>query len=326
MTKDLVSIIIPTFNRASLLSDAISSALTQSYAKKQIIVIDDGSEDNTKDIVAQFQGIEYYYQENKGQAAARNLGLNYAKGEYIASLDSDDIWHKEFLTDSVRTIKKHNLDFVFLSWNYLYGKNYLVESLKESKKWRKLLVEPDEDWYLLDDKLLRWLFLQICPSPSSSLLIRRSSIVSSWNEEMIIADDWFLLLEMVTSKPCRAAFTLSAYWTKRIFGDNIYDGTELIEIHRKLGLHDSLLIAQKLDSNLTASERRTLSRRLAHHKLHFGRLSWKSQGISKTAISNVAQAFASKPMGTCFEITRLFRDHIKARVKLYREAKIEKTK
>src|SRR4028119_1689353 len=101
MHQKLVSVIIPTYNRAHLIVKAIQSVKAQSYSPIQIIVVDDGSEDSTAEEIAKFENVEYYHQDNKGQGAARNLGLNNARGEYIASLDSDDIWHEDFLRVAV---------------------------------------------------------------------------------------------------------------------------------------------------------------------------------------------------------------------------------
>ncbi|HEX8367752.1 MAG TPA: glycosyltransferase family 2 protein [Pyrinomonadaceae bacterium] len=313
MNHKLVSVIIPTFNRASLVGEAIRSAQAQSYPAKQIIVVDDGSTDGTAQTVAQFEGIEYYRQENRGQAAARNLGLHYAKGEYLASLDSDDVWNEEFLTDSINCLEKHELDFVFLNWTSSDGKENFLDFWERKKKWRNFTESQDEQWFLLNSAQVRRLFLETCPSPSSSLLIRRRSLISNWNEEMIIADDWFLILEMVLSKPCRAAFTLSPYWLKRVFDDNIYDGKELLEISKNLGLHDERLMAQHFSTQLTPEEKNILRERLIHHHLNFGRLSWKFEGISKNVLIGVAAAFALAPVGFGIYITKIFIDHLKNR-------------
>ncbi|WP_297525842.1 glycosyltransferase family A protein [Sulfurovum sp.] len=96
MTKDMlptVSIIIPTFNREKYLAEAIESIINQNDYPIEIIVIDDGSTDNTKAIMQQYTPlVQYFYQKNMGQAAARNRGIDIARGEYLAFLDSDDLW------------------------------------------------------------------------------------------------------------------------------------------------------------------------------------------------------------------------------------------
>ena len=90
------SIIIPTYNRAHLISTAIQSVLAQSVKDWELIIIDDGSTDNTKEVVFSFQDprIMYGYQENKGRSLARNAGLHNARGIWICFLDSDD-WYLE---------------------------------------------------------------------------------------------------------------------------------------------------------------------------------------------------------------------------------------
>ena len=89
-----VSVIIPTFNRANLAREAIESVLSQTFQDFEIIVIDDGSTDKTKEVLFGIQSdkVRYIYQTNKGPAAARNAGIRIAKGKYIAFLDSDDLW------------------------------------------------------------------------------------------------------------------------------------------------------------------------------------------------------------------------------------------
>ena len=105
MIKGLVSIIIPTFNRAACILDAIGSAQAQTYPATEIIVVDDGSSDDTAQRVSQLEGVEYVYQPNQGHGAARKRGLRAARGEYIASLDSDDLWDEDFLATSIGCIE-----------------------------------------------------------------------------------------------------------------------------------------------------------------------------------------------------------------------------
>src|SRR5687767_13552739 len=209
MIKGLVSIIIPTYNRAEYVVEAIQSAKAQTYRLKQIIVVDDGSCDDTARHVAEVAGVEYYYQGNRGQGAARNQGLRLAKGEYIASLDSDDLWDEDFLTRSVECLEAFRLDFVFTNWVKLRaGQSQPSEWLRDGK-WRPYRTRRQGEWSLLNPAQIRKLFLEICPAPSSSLLIRRNSILSGWGEHMWIADDWYLILDMALHRPCTAAFSLT---------------------------------------------------------------------------------------------------------------------
>lgn len=293
----LVSIIIPTYNRANRVVDAILSVQRQTYSKYQIIVIDDGSEDTTEKNLEKIKGIEYYRQEHKGQGAARNFGLSKAKGTYIASLDSDDIWHSHFLEESVSCLEKHNLDFVFSNWITKTKEGKFISVWERGGAWKKYMSNKNSDWALLNPKQVRRLFLETCPAPSSALLIRKKSIVSGWNEKMLIADDWSLTLAMVLSRPCKAAFTLRPFWTKHVHDGNIYDGCEKIDVVKRLGLHDEQLLASMYDSKLSFREKCIVRKRLAGHHLNFGRLHWQRDGISKYSLQFIASSFALSPIG-----------------------------
>lgn len=89
----MYSVIIPTYNRCQLLSEAIDSVVLQEYPDIEIIVVDDGSNDATAQMLAQNHPyVRYFYQKNQGPAAARNKGIAESGGEIIAFLDSDDVW------------------------------------------------------------------------------------------------------------------------------------------------------------------------------------------------------------------------------------------
>jgi glycosyltransferase involved in cell wall biosynthesis len=102
------SIIMPTYNRAHLISRGIESVINQSFQNWELIVVDDGSLDNTKEVVESFfdKRIRYIYQENSERSVARNNGISHAQGEWICFLDSDDY----FLNHHLETFKKHISD------------------------------------------------------------------------------------------------------------------------------------------------------------------------------------------------------------------------
>ncbi len=95
---NLISVIIPTYNHAHYLVDAVNSALAQSYPYVEILVVDDGSTDNTAEVMRQYGNrVRYIQQENRGLSGARNSGILAAQGEYIALLDADDFWDSTYL-------------------------------------------------------------------------------------------------------------------------------------------------------------------------------------------------------------------------------------
>lgn len=104
-----VSVIIPTYNHAQLVVAAILSVLNQDYEDYEIIVIDDGSQDDTRGAVAQFGSkVRYIWQENRGLSGARNAGINKANGELIGLLDADDLYEPTFLSTLVSLLNKNS--------------------------------------------------------------------------------------------------------------------------------------------------------------------------------------------------------------------------
>ncbi len=103
----LVSVIIPTYNNAQYVLSSIDSLLKQNYPNIEIIVVDDGSTDNTQDILFNFdERVKYIYQQNLGPAAARNKGILFAKGKYIAFNDADDLWAENRMFTQVAFMEK----------------------------------------------------------------------------------------------------------------------------------------------------------------------------------------------------------------------------
>lgn len=112
--EPLVSIVIPSYDRAAVLPASVRSVLNQSYRNLELIVVDDGSQDNTREVLAAIDDkrLRYVYQDNAGACAARNRGVAEAKGDYIAFHDSDDIWHPDKLEKQMRAMLKTNADVV----------------------------------------------------------------------------------------------------------------------------------------------------------------------------------------------------------------------
>ncbi|MDA8305628.1 MAG: glycosyltransferase [Deltaproteobacteria bacterium] len=106
----MISVIIPTFNRAKLVVDAVRSVLDQKEVpeKVEVIVVDDGSTDDTEQTLAKVNGeIEYIRREHSGVSAARNLGISISRGEWIAFLDSDDLWLPGKLREQMKFFAAH---------------------------------------------------------------------------------------------------------------------------------------------------------------------------------------------------------------------------
>lgn len=107
---DLISVIIPTYNRSSVLIRAIDSVLKQTYKNFELIIVDDGSTDETEECLSSFiksQSLQYYKKTNGGVASARNYGVKHASGTWLAFLDSDDEWLPEKLTEQMKYLAQN---------------------------------------------------------------------------------------------------------------------------------------------------------------------------------------------------------------------------
>ncbi len=189
MGNSKVSVIIPTYNQADLLSRAIQSVLNQTFKDFELIIVDDGSTDNTKKVVEQFQRqdprIKYIWQENSGgPAKPKNTGIKHAKGEYIAFLDHDDEWLPEKLERQIelfRNSDRKNLGFV--GCNVLdVDNNKIIRSYKISKTRNTL------------KRLLKECFIH----SSSSVIIKRSVIkeIGLFDENFKVSDDWDMWIRL----------------------------------------------------------------------------------------------------------------------------------
>ncbi len=124
----LVSVVMPAYNSAQYIAEAIDSVLQQDYPALEIIVVDDGSSDNTTEIVARYGAkVSLLTQANQGSAAARNLGIRHAHGKYIAFLDADDVWWSQKIRVQVEALATsgHKMAYSrFIRWHSDANGNY----------------------------------------------------------------------------------------------------------------------------------------------------------------------------------------------------------
>ena len=149
-----VSLIIPTYNRAHLVRRAIKSALSQSRVPDEIIVVDDGSTDNTLELLAAYSAPVIVVADgvNRGRSAARNFGLDAATGDYIAFLDSDDTLPPDSIEKRLNALDVHpNVDVVYTNANFLDENGRLLARF--SKIRRRLYPSGDISYELLLDNL-----------------------------------------------------------------------------------------------------------------------------------------------------------------------------
>ncbi len=260
---DLVSVIIPTYNRVELLTQAIESVRAQTWTKVQIIVVDDGSTDGTRAAIENMRDVHYIWQVNKGQAAARNTGLKEAHGEFICTLDSDDLWFPHFLEESISAIKELNLDFAFSNWFRQNEDGSHIRSYFETDfPWWKQAISEREKWRVIGSETIREYIQFKCCAPSSAFVFRRNLISEGWQESVKITDDWALLQDIIIAKPCRVGVFMPRSWVKRVNSDNICD-VETMKVKRAMEIDSPQRLLLKNHDRLSRHERARIHRRLA---------------------------------------------------------------
>lgn len=133
--KPLISVIVPCYNVEKYVGQCLESILSQSYENIEVLVINDGSTDNTEQMIKPFLNddrIKYFFQNNKGVSEARNTGLRVMKGEYICFVDSDDYVHQDYIKILYETLIKYDTDMSIC--NFLYNFNGIFKYYDNNKK------------------------------------------------------------------------------------------------------------------------------------------------------------------------------------------------
>lgn len=121
MIEGLVSVIMPSYNASRFIAKSINSVLLQTYSNWELLIVDDCSKDNSAEIVRKFTDIDkrmklFLLEKNAGAATARNVALEYAKGQYIAFLDSDDVWYEDKLEKQLTFMRQNSYAFTFSNY------------------------------------------------------------------------------------------------------------------------------------------------------------------------------------------------------------------
>lgn len=191
-----ISVVVPTYNCAKYLGQAIDSILAQSKPAFEVIVVDDGSTDDTASLLATFQNnVSMIRQENKGVSSARNAGISAATGDWIAFLDSDDIWlpnKLELYIEAMASFPDSTVyysEFCFLEADSL-GVFPAPESLYELTK--DIACDADHSGWIYHQLLLtNWVL-------TSTAVVKRSIFdeIGMFDENLVIAEDWDLFLRI----------------------------------------------------------------------------------------------------------------------------------
>jgi glycosyltransferase involved in cell wall biosynthesis len=186
--KPLVSVIMPAYNQAAFLPEALTSILTQSYPHLEIILVDDGSIDSTPEICRSLQAndlrFHYFQQPNQGPSAARNHAISYSQGDYICLLDADDRMEERKIELQISTLLADpKIDIVYTA---LYIMDINSQRIGEIKS---------RD-YAPHDFLAHMFFRNIIPNPNTIMAKRECLVSHSYNEQFKHAEDYELMMRL----------------------------------------------------------------------------------------------------------------------------------
>ena len=192
----MISIIIPTHNRASFLSEAIQSVLDQEYFKTggkdpcfEFWVIDDGSTDETEEIVRSFgKKVKYFFQQHQGVSVARNQGLRLSSGDYVAFLDSDDLWMANKIKTQISFMEAYPRAMVCYTEEVWIRNGVFVNPRKKHQKYSGWIFEK---------------VLPLCLLSLSSALFRREvfEVIGDFDESMPACEDYELGIRLAHRFP-----------------------------------------------------------------------------------------------------------------------------
>ncbi len=182
--QNTVSVIIPVYNRVKVIDRSINSVINQTYPINEIIVIDDGSNDGTYDLVKRnFPQVSLQYQENKGVSNARNIGIKLAKSEWIAFLDSDDEWLPKKVEEQI-SLLNINLSFKICHTDEVWIRNQVrVNPMKKHRKYGGDIYNK---------------CLPLCVISPSSIIIHKDIFndIGLFDEELPVCEDYDMWLRI----------------------------------------------------------------------------------------------------------------------------------
>jgi hypothetical protein len=199
----LVSVVIPTYNRAHTILDAVRSVLAQRVGDLELLVVDDGSTDDTAARIAAItdRRLRYVRGRHAGVSAARNLGVGLSTGELVAFLDSDDLWHADKLAREVALLARHpEVDAVFTDLEKRHGDHVYPSFMRQtavfSLRLRGGAAYPDG--LVLEPREMRLCLLEEVPIKPSALTVRRRVFerVGGFDETWSSSEDWEFLLRL----------------------------------------------------------------------------------------------------------------------------------
>jgi len=308
----LVTIVLPTFNRASFLPGAFASIQKQTFSDWELVVVDDGSGDSTREAVSAFAGscaqpVRYVYQANQGPAAARNRGVREARAPYLAFFDSDDLWLPDYLMRGVTALEANSdIDWVFSACtivdfdsgktvdpNTFYVANRERPFLSLTAESRAGEVRAIVDRRVLEYQVAHGLYC----GPQNSIIRRRVFDHSSFPEHLRVGEDQLLVMSAL-AHGARLAYYAEPKVLYRLHQTNLSASSARSTEHL-VNAFGPLVDALKrfgADCPLSRDEQRALNKRVGgEYFWHLGYNAYWRNGKRREALEMFGRGLAAWP-------------------------------
>jgi glycosyltransferase involved in cell wall biosynthesis len=274
-----VSVVIATYNRAPFLSQTLESVFSQRFTNYELIVVDDGSTDATAALVRPYgDRLRYLYQENHGPSAARNLGVQHAKGSWISIQDSDDLCAPNHLETLYGYAKNHpDCGMVFANGAYLGGPEHNRDTILPSAKSERLATQGVRLEDLFDKSIVR---LQ------AALISKRCyDALRGHDERLRISMDLDLAFRIFSRYPMAYIDEVVFYYRKH---EGNSSGNQELRLAENIQVIEKLMI-ENPQARTILGERR-VAERLAYRYYRLAKTHWKQgrRAMAKTAINEAA--------------------------------------
>jgi glycosyltransferase involved in cell wall biosynthesis len=288
-----VSVVIATYNRAKFLPETIDSVLKQEFQDLEVIVVDDGSSDNTQEVLRPYgDTIRCLYQENRGPSAARNLGARHARAAWIAIQDSDDLCARNHLETLFNYAREHeDCAMIFANGAYLGGKQHNRDTIIPPHKSRHLARSGVRLVDLFEKSIVR---LQ------ASLISKKCyDAIGGHDESLRISMDLDLAFRIFMRHPV-------AYLDEVVFYYRKHEGN--IGRDQELRLLENIRVIEKLLRDQPQADRilgrGRVTRRLAYRYYRLAKSRWK-EGRKEGAREALGQAVALSPFVLKYRLYRM---------------------
>lgn len=241
MSTDIeISVVIPTFNRAGTIGRSIESVLAQTYSAAEIVIVDDGSKDNTCQVVQTYGNkVRYLYKENMGVSAARNRGVNQTTSDWIAFLDSDDYWcdqHLERISEAIKATAQGAALY--------FSDTMRLDYEKRLSHWDLCGFEVNEP-FQIQHNATRWALMRIQPMLTPTTVVNRSAFleVGGFAEQLRTREDTHLFLKLGLRHSFCAVRGLGGEVTSdgKAHLTRVYDGESAVYLESTIFMYRDLL-------------------------------------------------------------------------------------